>query len=169
MHTAILSMLVGSFCYSVSRTKYFNGIIKEKFSAFFVTSAVIISIVGVYAMNHSRLDYFLFIAFIPMLFIDYLSDDKIIKRIFTSDLFLFLGYISFPLYLLHELVIVSGFIFDPNNAWTSISIAALTSILIAYVYARFIDYPLYKTLKRLISRIAWPRVKKDYRDNLFNQ
>ncbi len=169
MHTAMLSMLVGSFFYSISRTEYFSRIIKERFSAFFVTCAVIISMVGVYAMNHSRLDYFLFIAFVPMLFIDHLADDKIIKKIFTSDLFLFLGYISFPLYLLHELVIVSGFIFDPDNAWTSISIAALTSILISYVYARFIDYPLYKALKRLISKMSWPGAKKDYRGNLLNQ
>ncbi|MEZ2404648.1 acyltransferase, partial [Raoultella planticola] len=103
---------------------------------------------------HSRLDYFLFVAFIPMLFIDHLPDNQLIKRIFTSNLFLFLGYISFPLYLLHELVIVSGFIFDSENAWVSISIAAFASIFIAYIYTRFIDYPLYRALKRQIAKIS---------------
>lgn len=53
---------------------------KEKFMAFFITAAAVVSIVGVYAMNHSRLDYFLFIAFIPMLFIDHLPDNQLIKR-----------------------------------------------------------------------------------------
>ncbi|WP_227521323.1 hypothetical protein [Raoultella sp. T31] len=89
-----------------------------------------------------------------MLFIDYLPDNQLIKRIFTSNLFLFLGYISFPLYLLHELVIVSGFIFDPENAWVSISVAAFAAIFIAYIYARFIDYPLYRALKRQIAKIS---------------
>ncbi|MGQ7175005.1 hypothetical protein ACUOA5_03550, partial [Escherichia coli] len=67
---------------------------------------------------------------------------------------LLLGHISFPLYLLHELVIVSGFIFDAENAWVSISLAAFASIFIAYIYARFIDYPLYRALKRQIAKIS---------------
>lgn len=154
MLTAMLSMLIGSLFFSLSRTDYFKCLMKEKFMAYFVSAATIVSIVGIYAMNHSRLDYFLFLVFIPMLFIDYLPDNQLIKRIFTSNLFLFLGYISFPLYLLHELVIVSGFIFDPENAWVSISVAAFTAIFIAYVYARFIDYPLYRALKRQIAKIS---------------
>ncbi|MFV9002967.1 hypothetical protein ABQ482_22360, partial [Raoultella ornithinolytica] len=63
-------------------------------------------------------------------------------------------FLSFPLYLLHELVIVSGFIFDAENAWVSISLAAFASIFIAYIYARFIDYPLYRALKRQIAKIS---------------
>ncbi|EMM7190559.1 TPA: acyltransferase [Raoultella planticola] len=154
MLTAMLSMLIGSLFFSLSQTEYFKCLMKEKFMAFFITAAAIVSFVGVYAMNHSRLDYFLFVAFIPMLFIDHLPDNQLIKRVFTSNLFLFLGYISFPLYLLHELVIVSGFIFDPENTWVSISIAAFASIFIAYIYARFIDYPLYRALKRQIAKIS---------------
>ncbi len=151
--TAVLSMLVGSLCFSITQTSPFLSIIKERFTSLFITVAVVASIIGVYAMNHSRLDYFLFMVFIPVLFIDYLADEKIIKKIFTSNLFLFLGYISFPLYLLHELIIVSGFIFDEKNVWTSISMSAMAAIFIAYLYARFIDYPLYRYLKKLISKI----------------
>lgn len=154
MLTAMLSMLIGSLFFSLSQTEYFKCLMKEKFMAFFITAAAVVSIIGVYAMNHSRLDYFLFVAFIPMLFIDHLPDNQLIKRVFTSNLFLFLGYISFPLYLLHELVIVSGFIFDAENAWVSISLAAFASIFIAYIYARFIDYPLYRALKRQIAKIS---------------
>lgn len=154
MLTAMLSMLIGSLFFSLSQTEYFKCLMKEKFMAFFITAAAVVSIVGVYAMNHSRLDYFLFVEFIPMLFIDHLPDNQLIKRVFTSNLFLFLGYISFPLYLLHELVIVSGFIFDAENAWVSISLAAFASIFIAYIYARFIDYPLYRALKRQIAKIS---------------
>jgi len=146
-------MLVGSLCFSITQTSPFLSIIKERFTSLFITVAVVASIIGVYAMNHSRLDYFLFMVFIPVLFIDYLADEKIIKKIFTSNLFLFLGYISFPLYLLHELIIVSGFIFDEKNVWTSISMSAMAAIFIAYLYARFIDYPLYRYLKKLISKI----------------
>ncbi|MGQ7186035.1 hypothetical protein ACUODJ_20680, partial [Escherichia sp. HC-CC] len=55
---------------------------------------------------------------------------------------------------LNQLVIVSGFIFDAENAWVSISLAAFASIFIAYIYARFIDYPLYRALKRQIAKIS---------------
>ncbi|MBA7934694.1 acyltransferase [Klebsiella sp. RHBSTW-00215] len=154
MLTAALSMLVGSLCFSLAQTAAFSRIMKEKFSALFITVSAVACIIGVYALNHSRLDYFLFLVFIPVLFIDYLEDEQLIKKVFTSSVFLFLGYISFPLYLLHELIIVSGFIFDPQNGWTSVSIAAAAAIFIAYIYARFIDYPLYRLLKRFIAKVG---------------
>lgn len=44
----------------------------------------------------------------------------------------FFCHISFPVYLLHELIIVSEFIFDKNNVLTLISMSA---IFVAYICA----------------------------------
>ncbi|WP_227521324.1 hypothetical protein [Raoultella sp. T31] len=66
MLTAMLSMLIGSLFFSLSQTEYFKCLMKEKFMACFIGAATMVSIVGVYAMNHSRLDYF----FIPGVYPD---------------------------------------------------------------------------------------------------
>ena len=46
--------------------------------------------------------------FIPLLFIDFTNEEFWLRKLLSNNFFLFLGFISFPLYLLHDLVIVSG-------------------------------------------------------------
>ncbi|VDY64029.1 Acyltransferase family [Shimwellia blattae] len=151
--TAALSMLIGSICYQLTKNNMAITFIREKYSLIFITFCGIICLTGIYALNKSRLDFFLLIAFIPLLFTDFLPEGSYITKILSSSFFSFLGYISFPLYLLHESIIVSGFLSVLPQNYLSLILASSSAILIAFLYARFVDDYLYRYLKQRIASL----------------
>lgn len=90
--------------------------------------------------------------FIPLLFIDFTNEEFWLRKLLSSNFFLFLGFISFPLYLLHDLVIVSG-VAKHDNVVLSMFIAGFISISLAFLYARCIDIYLYKKMKLIINKM----------------
>lgn len=107
---------------------------------------------GVYSANHSRVDIVYMLFFIPLLFIDFTNEEFWLRKLLSNNFFLFLGFISFPLYLLHDLVIVSG-LAKHDNVFLSMLIAGFISISLAFLYARCIDIYLYKKMKLIINRM----------------
>lgn len=153
LFTAFVSMLIGSICFDLTKKIWFLELLKDNFFSLFALFALVVCCVGVYAQTHNILDYFFIIAFIPLMFVDFLASETWIHKILTSRCFLFLGYISFPLYLLHEAVIISGFLHRRDSVLLAITTGVVVSIFIAYFYARYIDFYLYRYLKRLINKI----------------
>ena len=149
---AMISMLIGSLCFDLTKNEHLLSILKEYNSNIFIFISFLVILIGIYLENHSRRDILYMIMFIPLLFIDFTNEKFILKNILSSKIFIFLGFISFPLYLLHELVIVSGVIFTRDKN-VSLLLGALLSISFSYLYARCIDLKLYKYLKIRINKI----------------
>lgn len=150
---ASFSMLIGSFCFDLSRSQFIKDFLNDKSSEIFILISFIIILIGVSIENHSKRDILYMIAFLPLLFIDLCNKSFFIKRLLSSNIFNFLGVISFPLYLLHDLIIVSN-IYSTNYKPISILLGCLISIFVSYIYARYIDMNLYKYLKSKINKLA---------------
>lgn len=153
--TAFVSMLIGSICFDLTKQDYFLRLLKDQYYSLFASFALAVCFIGVYAQNHNMLDYFYIIAFIPLMFIDFLSPKTLIHKVLTSRFFLFLGYISFPLYLLHESVIILGFLYRRDSVTLAIISGTIVSIFIAFIYARYIDFYLYRYLKKQIKKLPF--------------
>lgn len=151
MLVASLSMLVGAVCFDLSQMKTMQDHINDKNFLIFITFSFITCLLGIYIENHTRGDFLYFIVFIPLLFIDFTPKEFFLRRLLSSSFFSFLGFISFPLYLLHEIVIVSGLI-SKHDTYLSILIGACISIFVAYLYARYIDFYMYRFLKEQIKK-----------------
>lgn len=149
MLLAALSMLVGSICFDLTKNEKFILYLKKPNVKIFIIVSFITCLIGIYSENHSVRDFIYFFIFIPVMFIDFTPKDFILNKILSSQLFVFLGFISFPLYLLHDIIIVSGIIVK-ENLLLSIALGSLFSIFVAYLYAN-IDVIIYKNLKRIIS------------------
>ncbi|MDI2113483.1 acyltransferase family protein [Commensalibacter nepenthis] len=153
--TAFVSMLIGSICYDLTKKIWFIELLKDKFFSIFVLFALAVCCIGVYGQTHNILDYFYIVAFIPLMFVDFLDPETIIYKILTYRFFIFLGYISFPLYLLHESVIISGFLYRRDSVFLAIVTGLTVSIFVAYIYARYVDFYLYKYLKGQIKKLPF--------------
>ncbi|WGE67133.1 acyltransferase [Actinobacillus equuli subsp. haemolyticus] len=151
MLIASLSMLVGSICFELSQKKYILKHLTEKNFLAFMFFALLSCFLGIYVENHTKADFLYFLLFIPLLFIDFTPDEFFLRRLLASKVFTFLGFISFPLYLLHELVIVSGIVFR-NSPIVSMFIGGVVSICLAYIYARYFDVFIYKFFKNYIRK-----------------
>lgn len=149
---AISSMLLGSACYSFfsSRNSDFKS---YKYVEVFMWVSLFTCLLGIFAQpaHSNRIDYYFILAFVPLMGVDFLRDDSFIKRLMNSSLLQFFGYISFPLYLLHFPVLITGVIYQgsesPNIA---ILMFVSISILVSYIYTTIVDIPLYRYLKRKI-------------------
>ncbi|EPZ2134747.1 hypothetical protein ACXLJD_004911, partial [Escherichia coli] len=108
---------------------------------------------GLYAQpsHTNRMDYFYMVAFLPLLTVDYMNDESLVKRFLYSAPVQFLGFISFPLYLLHFPVMITGIV-EGDPFMGAVKMIAV-SIVLAYLYAAFIDVRMYKYLKGRISAL----------------
>lgn len=150
MVIAGFAMLVGCLCFELINIESFRKHIQERNFMIFIVFSLIICFIGIYSESQSRRDFLYFLAFLPLLFIDYIDRDFWLKNILSSKFFSFLGFISFPLYLLHDLVIVSGIRIN-NNQWLSSLLLSSVSIFIAYIYARYVDSWSYNFFKKRIK------------------
>lgn len=137
---------------SLQKNKEFLIFLKEYNVNLFIFFSFLLCLVGVYSANHSRVDIVYMLFFIPLLFIDFTNEEFWLRKLLSSNFFLFLGFISFPLYLLHDLVIVSG-VAKHDNVVLSMFIAGFISISLAFLYARCIDIYLYKKMKLIINKM----------------
>ena len=147
--TATICMLIGSLCYEVYKRLGFLG----KSFTIYSTTCLITCLISIYFIGSGSADFLLIGIFIPCLFIDKIEGDSFLKKTLSSDFLIFLGRISFPLYLLHELVIVSGITPETGDIYSKVFLCALFSICIAYAYAVCVDEPIYKKLKTKIINI----------------
>ena len=95
---------------------------------------------------------FFILPFIPLMFVDYLSNESKIKLFLNSNIIQFFGDISFPLYLIHSSILVIGFQFPSGNVILSVAGATCVAFTVSYAYCVFIDQPLYRYLKSIIKR-----------------
>lgn len=149
---AAFSMLVGAICFELTQKPQCINKFKENNVLVFIVVSFFICLLGIYTEVQSRKDFIYLFAFIPLLFIDFTPEHFFLKKVLTSSVFQFLGFISFSLYLLHDAIIVSGVIFK-SNSYLSLLIGIFLSMFFAYLYAKFIDVPLYRYLKRIINKI----------------
>ena len=149
---AALSMLLGSICFEFTKKPRILDFLKEYNANLFIFFSFLLCLIGVYSANHSRVDIVYMLFFIPLLFIDFTNEEFWLRKLLSSNFFLFLGFVSFPLYLLHDLVIVSG-VAKHDNVVLSMFIAGFISISLAFLYARCIDIYLYKKMKLIINRM----------------
>lgn len=150
LFVAQLSMLIGAFCFDLTKTARLRRFLNDEFSSFLIAISFMYILIGIGIENHTRKDILYMIVFIPLLFIDFCRDDFILKKVLSSRLFRFLGFISFPLYLLHDSIIVSG-IYQTRYDFLSLLQGSLLSVAIAYLYAKYVDVPGYKYLKKFIN------------------
>ncbi|EFP6909686.1 acyltransferase, partial [Shigella dysenteriae] len=152
-YLAIACMMLGSGAYGVLRRSS-NVILHMPHKEIFMWAAFIFVLIGVYAQPYSknRLDFFFIAGFIPLIAIDFLDDTSLIKRVFHSEIVQFLGYISFPLYLLHFPVMITGIAWRGSDSMIlGVLMMCFASIFISYLYAAYVDIPMYKYLKRKIN------------------
>ncbi|MCQ1951082.1 acyltransferase [Arthrobacter sp. zg-Y859] len=79
-----------------------------------------------------------------------------VKRFLTYPLLLWLGRISFSLYLVHEpIVITTAHLFGPGNEYIAVPVGIMASLAVAALFFRFVEQPSYKLAKasvRVLSR-----------------
>lgn len=148
--TAIICMFIGSLCYDTYRT---TGEMSEHFT---INSTLCFTtcLIAIYFIGSNDADLLLIAIFIPCLFIDKTKGDNYLKKVLRSDFLIFLGRISFPLYLLHEIVIVSGMTPETGDIYSKVFLCSMFSILLSYAYTVCIDEPIYKKLKEKIIGIG---------------
>ena len=147
---ASFSMLIGTLCFDLIKLNLVKDFLNDKYINIFVFLLFLVVLIGISIENHSRRDVLYMLAFIPLLFIDFFSNKFWLKTVLSSNFFKFLGFISFPLYLLHDLIIVSN-IYKTNYPMLSTLLGVLISISISYLYAKYVDIPGYKYLKSKIN------------------
>jgi len=148
--TAIMCMLIGSLCYDAYRA---TGEMSEYFTIY-STLCFTTCLIAIYFIGSNEADLLLISIFIPCLFIDKTKGDNYLKKALRSDFLIFLGRISFPLYLLHEIVIVSGITPGTGDIYSKVFLCSMFSILLSYAYTVYIDEPIYKKLKKKIIGIG---------------
>lgn len=156
---AVSSMLLGSACYTLfSSKKYFTS---YKHIEIFMWVSFFVCMLGIYYQpaHSNRADYFFILSFIPLMGVDFLGERSPIKKMMSSNIFQFLGYISFPLYLLHFPLLITGIMYQGNESpYTAILMFVSISIFISYIYASLVDVRLYKYLK---GKVLLPPSKRE--------
>ncbi|CNC24406.1 Acyltransferase family [Yersinia frederiksenii] len=144
-------LLLGSACYTLIKSNWVSSLIKLPYKDVFLAVSLFVCIVGLYAQpaHTNRMDYFYLVSFLPLLTIDYMDDNSLIKKIIYSSPIQFFGYISFPLYLLHFPVMITGIV--EGNPIVGIVSFVSVSVLLSYLYAAFVDVRMYQYLKGLIN------------------
>lgn len=149
---AAICILTGNVACSVKDSPF---ILSLATSALFKPAAclcVIYCTAGIWTGFRGVNAYLCLLSFIPLLFLDLTGDKFILKRFFCSGIIQFLGSVSFPLYLFHESVIVSGIV-PQKIAFPLYSLSVLLiSLAISCIYNEKIGNPLYRKLKAIISR-----------------
>lgn len=148
------AIMLGSAVYSLLTPERITAINTKKSFEIFLWICFSICLVGIYGQNHNRFDYLYIIPFIPLIFIDFQPNDSVIKKIFYSQPFQFLGFISFPLYLIHSSAIIIGLEYRKDNEIISILMASGLSIVFSYLYAAYFDISLYRKMKSKIKKIC---------------
>lgn len=151
--TAIICMLIGALCYDAYRT---TGEMSQHFTIY-STLCFTTCLIAIYFIGSNGADFLLIAIFIPCLFIDKTKGDNYLKKALSSDYLIFLGRISFPLYLLHEIVIVSGVIPNTGDITSKVFLCSMFSLCLSYAYTVCVDEPIYKKLKTRITGLK----KKD--------
>lgn len=153
---AMASMMLGSSCYSILHSDHKNIILKFPHIEIIMWFSFVLCMVGIYAQPYgvNRLDFFYIIAFVPLLAVDYLDDTSLIKRFMQTNLIQFFGYISFPLYLLHFPIMITGVAFRGSDSpFMGVLMMSLVSIFMAYLYTALIDIRFYRMLKFRINAV----------------
>lgn len=151
--TAIAAMLIGSGLYTISQSSAFNVSSRPKLWGVLAGISIAACLYGTYGQPFAknRLDYLYIAAFIPLIFVDYMKDENLVKKFLYSKPVQFLGYISFPLYLLHFSVMITG-ITAGDPFWGVVKMT-VASIIVAYLYATIIDVKMYRYLKGRINAL----------------
>ncbi|WCF42151.1 acyltransferase family protein [Enterobacter roggenkampii] len=146
-------LLMGSGMYSIIKLKWYESFTKLPQKNVFLAMCLFVCFAGLYAQpsHTNRMDYFYMVAFLPLLTVDYMNDESLVKRFLYSAPVQFLGFISFPLYLLHFPVMITGIV-EGDPFMGAVKMIAV-SIVLAYLYAAFIDVKMYKYLKGRISAL----------------
>lgn len=152
-------LLIGSGMYSIIELKWSEIFARLPQKSVFLVVCLLVCFVGLYAQkaHTNRMDYFYIVAFLPLLCVDYMNDESLVKRFLYSSPVQFLGFISFPLYLLHFPVMITGIV-EGDPMLGAIKMIAV-SIVLAYLYAAFIDVRMYKYLKNKISMLLPRKVQ----------
>ncbi|WP_071528181.1 acyltransferase family protein [Klebsiella pneumoniae] len=120
-----------------------------------ITACVFSCSFGVYMQMHNELDFLFIPPFLILLFIDCSERNTFFKRFFSSPVSQYFGKISFPLYLIHSSIIISGFLYMANkgdgHVMFSIMSASAYAIFVSTLYSEFIDMRLYSFLKSKIN------------------
>ncbi|SEQ64883.1 Peptidoglycan/LPS O-acetylase OafA/YrhL, contains acyltransferase and SGNH-hydrolase domains [Rosenbergiella nectarea] len=151
---ASICMLIGNVAYTIKSKKSVIKIAESKCFELLSVISIAICILAIYYGSSGFESYICLMAFSPLLLIDLTRINFILKRILCCRFILFLGFISFPLYLFHESIIVSGIIPRNLNFYIYSTLILLTTIIISYLYNRYIGSPLYKNCKKIISKIS---------------
>ena len=149
---AAICMLTGNVAYSVKDSSFIRSLSTSALFKPLACLCVIYCTAGIWTGFRGINAYLCLLSFIPLLFLDLTAEEFFVKRFFCSGIILFLGSVSFPLYLFHESVIVSGIV-PKKLAFPLYSLSVLViSLAISYVYNEKIGNPLYRKLKTFISR-----------------
>lgn len=152
-YLAIACMMLGSGAYGMLRRDSAK-ILQIPHKEVFMWASFIFVLIGIYMQSYgkNRLDFFFIAGFIPLIAIDYLDDTSIIKKVLYSEVVQFFGYISFPLYLLHFPVMITGIAWRGSESMMmGIVMMCSASIFVSYLYSLYIDIPMYRYLKRKIN------------------
>jgi peptidoglycan/LPS O-acetylase OafA/YrhL len=108
---------------------------------------------SIFSISLLSFDTVIAIIIILLIFIATVYFDNL-KKIFANKLFLFFGFISYPLYLIHENALIAliiktqkQFHFIPNIALPIIPLAIL--VFIAYLIAKVLEPEIHKLIKKI--------------------
>lgn len=149
---AIAAMMLGSSMYGIYSKYGVRLALSLNYREIFLWFCFSSCMFGVYAQTHNNLDFFYILPFIPLMLIDHLDGKSKIKSFLNSNIIQFFGEISFPLYLIHSCILISGFQYRTDDVYISVCGASIVAIAVAYAYCVFIDQPLYRYLKSVIKR-----------------
>lgn len=118
-----------------------------------------------YLLSLKKIEHYLY-ALSGGVFIIFALSDRI-QVLLNSKFFLFIGKISFSIYLIHEVVVVTLAYILCNylNIDTLISIGFITSVLLAIVFYKYIELPssvLAKKVSDYVSTIFQPNKNMSY-------
>ncbi|KXV68623.1 hypothetical protein AD951_10380 [Acetobacter malorum] len=148
------AIMLGSAVYALLTPERITKITTKNSFEVFLWICLVSCLVGIYGQFHNKLDYLYILPFIPLMLIDFQPDSSLIKKVFLSQPVQFFGFISFPLYLIHSSAIIIGLQYRSDSPVLSILMAGGLSIVISYLYAAFIDIPLYRAMKSKIKNLC---------------
>lgn len=148
--TAILCMFLGSLAFDIFRHQHLT----YKYIGLFATLCLVGCLVASYELHTSIIDYVLVFLFLPCLWFDKFDNSLLVNKILRSKPLLLLGRLSFPLYLLHEIVIVIGIGWYGKNLYSSVIIVTFIAMVFSYFYTIYIDEPMYAKFKDKIKNFG---------------
>jgi len=136
---------------------------KFKWEKIFLSSSILF-VIAIYIQFHfiEYLHYSLLCIFFPFLILSLANSQRNIEKVFTNKPVLFLGSISYAIYMMHYPVLLGLKHLASDSLYVLIGdsfilpyifmlFATIILVLIAYIVTKYVEYPIYKRIRKKIK------------------